>query len=71
MTYQAIEFDSADEALQHANAASGEAILLYGQPLVVSQDDAHRLHAAGVEFAYLVDHDLPDGTSRILSIPVN
>jgi hypothetical protein len=64
--------DSMSDAIQWANASGqGEAILLDGNPVVVPQTDIDRLAAAGVEFAYLCDHELPDGTHRIVTIPVN
>jgi len=54
----AIEFETADEAIQHMHAAgSGEAVLLNGKSLVVAQADLDRLAAAGGAFAYLCDHD--------------
>lgn len=69
--YQAIEFKTACEAIQWTEAGEvGVAILLDG-PKVVSRADADRLAAAGVEFAYLHDHEMPDGTFRIVTIPVN
>ena len=64
--------DSMSDAIQWANASGqGEAILLDGNPVVVPQTDIDRLAAAGVEFAYLCDHELPDGSHRIVTIPVN
>lgn len=70
--FKAIEFDNASEAIQHAEASGrGEAIRLDGRNLVIDQGDADRLAAAGVEFAYLCDHELPDGSHRIVTIPVN
>jgi hypothetical protein len=33
--------------------------------------DADRLEAAFVEFAYLHDHEMPDGSHRIVTVPVN
>ena len=72
MTFNAYEFPNASEALQHVDASGrGVAIRLRRQPLVVSQADADRLEAAGVEFAYLCDHEMPDGSWRIVTIPVN
>jgi len=67
---QMIPFDTAHEAIQHSEAAGGRAILLDG-PTVVSQGAADRLAAEGVEFAYLVDHKMPDGSHRIMTVPVN
>lgn len=70
ITYNAIDFANAGEAIQYADASGGVAILVSG-PQVVSQADADRLAAAGVEFAYLVDHEMPDGERRIMTVPVN
>jgi hypothetical protein len=69
--YHAIEFETAHEAIQWADDnRRGTAILLDG-PKVVDQDDVDRLDAAGVEFAYLYDHEMPDGSNRIVTVPVN
>jgi hypothetical protein len=66
------EFETAGEAIQWTNAdGHGVAILLDGKNLVVDQADADRLAAAGVEFAYLCDHEMLDGTHRIMTVPVN
>jgi hypothetical protein len=65
--FSAIEFPSAHEAIQHSFASGqGEAILLGGENLVVSQEEADRLAAAGVSFAYLCDD-----AGQIVTIPVN
>ena len=67
ITFEAVEFPSAHEAIQHSFASrQGEAILLGGKNLVVSQQDADRLEAAGVSFAYLCDD-----AGRIVTVPVN
>ena len=71
ITFQAIEFPSAFEALQHTEAAGGQAVLLDGRNFVMTQAEADRVAAAGVEFAYLVQHEMPDGDWRIMTIPVN
>ncbi len=69
--FEAIEFRTAGEAIQHVNASGrGVAILLDGHK-VVAQTDTDRLAATGVAFAYLVDHEMPDGSFRIMTIPVN
>jgi hypothetical protein len=39
--------------------------------LVVQPAEADRIAALGLEFAYLFDHVMPDGTHQILSVPVN
>ena len=71
--FTAIEFDSADEAIQHtyADPRDGVAVLLGGKHYVMQKSEAERLALAGVEFAYLFDHDLPDGRNIIMTIPVN
>jgi hypothetical protein len=69
--FHAIEFDSAHEAIQHTEAAGGKAILLDGRNFAMTQSEADRLAAAGTEFAYLVNHEMPDGEQRIMTIPVN
>ena len=71
--FQAIEFDTADEATQHYYASGyGDAvIMLDGKYYVTRKAEADRLAAAGVEFAYVFDHDMPDGTNRIITVPVN
>ena len=66
-----IEFESADEAVQYAEAGGGRAVLLDGKHLVIATAEAHRMEETGVEFAYLIDHELPDGRHRIMTIPVN
>lgn len=60
------EFDTADEAMQHADAGGGTAILLGGRYWVVREEDARRLEAFGSVFAYLCDHK-----GRIVTVPVN
>jgi hypothetical protein len=69
---QAIECESKHDALQWADASGqGEAVLLDGKPMVVSQGDLDRLAEGGVEFAYLCNHEMPDGSYRIITVPVN
>ena len=66
------EFTSAHDAIQWTEASGGgTAILLDGKNIVCAQSEANRLAAAGVEFAYLIDHEMPDGEQRIMTIPVN
>ncbi len=72
INFKALDFETADEAIQHTYASGdGVAIRLRGQPMVVEHEDADRLSAAGVEFAYLCDHQMPDGSNRIVTVPVN
>ena len=73
--FAGIEFETASEAIQHVNA-SGRGVAITGVAgangsFVVEQAEADRLAAAGVEFAYLIDHEMPDGTFRVLTVPVN
>lgn len=46
ITYRAYDFDTASER-------RGRAVVIDGKPRFVSEADADRLAAAGVEFAYL------------------
>lgn len=46
-------------------------MLLGGRHFVVARREADRLAEAGIEFAYLCDHEMPDGMFRILTVPVN
>ena len=71
--FTAIEFDNADEAIQHtyADPRDGVAVLLGGKHYVMQKTEAERLAAVGVAFAYLFDHDLPDGRNIIMTVPVN
>jgi hypothetical protein len=68
------QFDTADEAIQHTNASGrGVAVSVDGVDgyLVVEQSVADRLAEGGLLSAYYFDHEMPDGTSRIVSVPVN
>ena len=71
--FTAIEFDNADEAIQHtyADPRDGVAVLLGSKHYVMQKSEAERLAAAGVAFAYLHDYDLPDGRNIIMIVPVN
>ncbi len=71
--FQAIEFPNASEALQHtyADPRDGVAVLLGGKHYVMQKAEAERLETEGVEFAYVFDHEMPDGTFRIVTVPVN
>lgn len=69
--FRGTPFATAGDAIQHAEAAGGEAVRVGGRHLVVLQAEADRLATAGVEFAYLADHEGPDGRRRILAVPVN
>lgn len=70
--YQSIEFATAAEAVQWAEAdGRGSAITIGGKHAVVSEDDCHRLEAAGVPFAYRHATRRGDGAHVIVSIPIN
>ena len=73
MTIQAIEFDTADEAIQWTNAKAREdkAVRMDGKYYALQQSEAHRLEAAGVEFAYLGICNMSDGTERLVTVPIN
>ena len=70
--FKGIEFDSAHEAIPHTYASGrGKAACIGGRNLVISEDDGRRLEATGVEFAFLCDHEMADGSHRIVTVPVN
>jgi hypothetical protein len=64
--FPSLEFATPADALRFARANRPVPILLDGKALVVSQEDADGLAAAGVEFAYLHERD-----GRIVTVPVN
>jgi hypothetical protein len=61
-----VAFATARLALRHATTTGGAAIRLGDRTLVVRREDAERLAAAGVYFAYLGEH-----RGRIVTVPVN
>jgi hypothetical protein len=73
ITFEAIPLRSGGEAIQHANAdpRMDTAILLGGKHYAVAKATALRLEEQGVGFAYLHDHEMPDGTWRLCTVPVN
>lgn len=73
IAFEAIEFASAAEALQYASAdpEMDTAIVLGGKRYAVRRAEAERLESQGIGFAYLHDHEMPDGTHRIMTVPVN
>jgi hypothetical protein len=72
ITFLAIESESMTDALQWTDASGqGETALIGGEPMVVQQADLNRLEEAGVEFAYIFDHEMSDGSYRIVTVPVN
>ena len=73
VTFEAIAFETAHEAIQHyyASGYGDRVIALVGKYYLVKKAEAERLEASALEFAYVVDHDLPDGRNVILTVPVN
>jgi hypothetical protein len=73
ITFQAIEFDNAHEAIQHYYASGyGDAVISLGRNYyVIKRVEADRIEAAGIGFAYVFDHDMPDGSNRIMTVPIN
>jgi len=71
--FTAIDFGrDCNEALGHVAAGGGDnVILLDGRYYVVERSEAERLAAAGVEFAYVHDHQMGDGSWRIVTVPIN
>ena len=66
------EHRSAHEAIQDCDASGWDAaISVGGKYICVRKAEAERLAAAGVEFAYLHDHEMADGSHRIMTVPVN
>ena len=67
ITIRATEHPSAHEAIQHLEVSGDDhAILVGSMYLTLKQAEADRIAAAGVEFAYLIDHQ-----GKIMTIPVN
>ena len=67
ITIRATEHPSAHEAIQHLDASGDDHAIAVGDKyLTLKQAEVERIAAAGVEFAYLVDHH-----GKIMTIPVN
>ena len=67
VTIPATEHPSAHEALQHLEVSGDDhAILIGGKYLTAKTPDVEKIAAAGIEFAYLVDHQ-----GKIMTVPVN
>ena len=70
--FRAIEFETAHEAIQWTEAdGRGVAVMVDGKNFVVGRAEADCLAGAGVELAYLCDHEMPEGEHRIMTVPVN
>jgi hypothetical protein len=67
ITIRATEHRSAHEAIQHLDVSGDDhAILVGGKYLTARQAEVEKIAAAGIEFAYLVDHH-----GKIMTIPVD
>ena len=66
MKFQATEFESAHEAIEHAAATESCAIRVSGKHFSLSEAETDRLLSGGIDFVYLADRN---GT--IVTIPVN
>ncbi|HVL40485.1 MAG TPA: hypothetical protein VM328_13930 [Fimbriimonadaceae bacterium] len=69
---EGIPFETADEALQYVNASGrGVAITVEGINgyLVVERKVADILAERAVPFACFFDHEMPDGSIRVVSVP--
>lgn len=73
ITFRGHEFASPSEAIQHADATRrGEAITYGGRFFVVQREEARRLEANGVAFAYLYVGDHHEHEFGVLiTVPVN
>jgi hypothetical protein len=71
ITFRAFEFASAHEAIQHADAEGGEAVLVFGRAMVVDSKTLDMLYNARVEFAHLCDYEREDGSHIIIHVPVD
>jgi hypothetical protein len=71
--FTAIEFENVHEAFQHYDASGygDNVISLGGKYYLISKAEAQRIEAMGIEFAYVFDHEMPDGSYRIMTVPVN
>jgi hypothetical protein len=69
ITIQAVEHDSAIEAIQYLDVSNHDrAVLLGDKYLTMTQAEAERLEASGAEFAYIHYHE---PTGRIMTVPVD
>jgi hypothetical protein len=67
ITIRGTEHPSAHEAIQHLDVSGDDhAILVDNKYLTLKQAEAEKIATAGIEFAYLVDHQ-----GKIMTIPVN
>jgi len=73
VAFEGVHLPTAAEALQHANADPevDTPITLHGKYYAVPKSTAEHLETEGLAFAYLQDHEMPDGKHEIMTVPVN
>ncbi|MCL4743317.1 MAG: hypothetical protein KJZ54_14065 [Phycisphaerales bacterium] len=72
ITFQGREFASARKAIKHAAASGGDAIAIAGRFFAAHREEASRLDADGVAFAYLYVADHREHEYGVLiTVPVN
>ncbi len=65
------ECESLDDALGWVDAMGNTtAIKIGGKILVVPEAEARRLDTEGISFAYVGEHQIPDGTFRTVSVSI-
>ena len=70
---EGIPFETVGEALQHVDAAGRGVVVSVdgiGGYLVVERPMADRLDEAGLLGAYYHEREMPDGSFRVVSVPV-
>lgn len=72
LTVYGVEHRTARQAIEDAKTSGREcAIRIGGKHLSVERDEADRLEAEGIPFAFLFDHTMADGTRRLVTVPIN
>jgi len=67
ITIRGTRHRSAHEAIQHVSVSGDDhAISVGGTYLTVAKNEAQRLEASGIPFAYLFDRD-----GQIMTVPIN
>ncbi len=62
---------TAADALQDCDASGWDCVLFVGDKYPCVMQEADRPEPEGVEFAYVCDHQMPDGSYRMVAVPVN
>jgi hypothetical protein len=69
ISIRATEHPNAYEAIQHLSVSGDEHAILVGDKyLTTSKAEVEKIDRAGIEFAYLIDHE---ATGRIMTVPIN